>query len=239
MDISIVIPVYNESGKITADLETIAAFFYSNPLSGEIIIADDGSTDDTIQVIEKSKSVYKMNISVIKNKHFGKGFAVKTGIMKAIGDMIMFIDSGNCVPYSDVIKGIMLIKDGQCDIAHGSRYLPDSRIIKPKVWTRKLLSFLFRKFIYMHMDIPSFLTDTQCGLKIYRKDVAHHLYSECTSQGFLFDIEVILRAQKYHYIIKEFPIQWSSDPDSRLAIFQSFPEILKELIWIKRKLTTY
>ena len=87
------------------------------------------------------------------------------------------------------------------------------------------------------MKIPPELTDTQCGFKIYKGDIARHLYSECITDGFMFDIEIIIRAQKEGYRIKEFPINWSCDRDSRLSPTRSWWRVLSELMTIKQTMT--
>ena len=232
MNISLIIPAYNEKNKIREDIKAASDFMVINNFRGEIIVVDDGSLDETSrfareipvdQTIDKRVIDYRTNT--------GKGFAVKKGILEAVSEYIVFIDSGNCVPYSNILRGIKLIQDGICDISHGSRHLPDSLIIRPKKWHRGLASIIFRKFIKLFFKIPLNLTDTQCGLKIYRKEIAHELYHESITKGFLFDIEIILRACKKGYRIKEFPIEWTSDPDSRLSLlktlFSVFPEIRK------------
>ena len=84
------------------------------------------------------------------------------------------------------------------------------------------------------MKIPPELTDTQCGFKIYKGDVARHLYGECMTDGFAFDIEIIIRAGKEGYRIKEFPIDWTCDRDSRLSPTRSSWRVLSELLKIKR-----
>lgn len=234
MNVSIVIPVWNESGKILSEIEAAILFLEMKHLSGEVIISDDGSTDDTIRMIENWSTTAKIPVRILQNEHLGKGNAVRKGILESRGDIVLFIDSGNCIPYEDVWEGIQLVDHGDCDIAHGSRYLPESRIMVPKRWTRRILSFLFRKFVRLYMNIPDHLTDTQCGLKIYQKDAAHRLYDLCFTRGFIFDIEIILRARQEGFTIQEFPVRWSSDPDSRLFIFRSFPGIFRELGRIKR-----
>jgi len=236
MDISIVIPVWNESNKIARDLEKAIRFLETGRLSGEVIVSDDGSTDDTMKVVESYKSVKALPVKIVKNHHLGKGNTVRSGILEAKGDIVLFIDSGNCIEYSDVLKGIQMIQKGDFEIAHASRYLRESRILIPKDWTRRAVSFLFRKFIHLYTDIPGHLTDTQCGLKIYKKDTAQRLYRSCISRGFMFDIEIILRAQQQGTTISEFPVSWSSDPDSRLSLFRSLPGIVSELKRIKREL---
>ena len=145
----------------------------------------------------------------------------------------MFADSGLCVPYSYVTSGLRLIKSKNCEIAHGSRKLAESKILKPQVWRRRVTAKLFRRLMIFWQKIPSELTDTQCGFKIYRGEIARKLYSECKTAGFMFDIEIILRALKRGYRIKEFPIEWTADLDSRLSVNKSAKQVLTELFKIK------
>lgn len=240
MDLSIVIPVYNEGRKIAFDLDVAIQFLEEQKLSGEIIVVDDGSTDNSADVV-KDYSVKHPGIICLINYHpnKGKGYAVKAGILKACGKIILFIDSGNCIPYSELIKGLESIGNNYTDIAHGSRHLKESEIlIRPKFY-RTVFSFLFLKFIRFYMNVPEHLTDTQCGLKMYRKDVAHVLFKQCQTDGFLFDIEVILLAGHNGYRIKEFPIKWTSDRDSRLKILTAFFRSIKEIKSIKRHIEDF
>jgi len=237
MDLSIVIPVLNESRKIAGDIEAASEFLKANQLSGEIIIADDGSDDGTAETAEDCRKDLGENIElkVIRcGGHRGKGYAVRLGIAKSTGEYVMFADSGNCVPYENALEGLELIKNNQCDIAHGSRKLTESKIEQQQNRYRRICSGLFQQFVKWFMGIPAELTDTQCGFKIYRGEVARDLYSRCVTNGFMFDIEVILRAVKQGYKIKEFPIQWRCDSDTRLKPIRSLRGIIGELINIKQ-----
>ncbi len=237
MDLSIIIPVYNEGRKIDKDIQLAAQFLSFNKMSGEIIISDDGSTDDTMDILGKIRNELDMPLRIIDNKnHKGKGYAVKSGILEAQGKVILFIDSGACVPYDEILPGIDMISKGQCEIAHGSRFLKDSLITGRKQWYRRLMSYAFRKFIHLWARIPYNLTDTQCGLKIYKREVALELYGQCITEGFMFDVEIILRAVKAGYKIKEFPISWTADLDSRLSVTATFFSIFTELRRMKDKI---
>jgi len=237
MDLSIIIPVYNEGNKIDKDIQLAAQFLHLSNISGEIIISDDGSTDDTVNLLEKIRNKLHIPLKIIANKdHRGKGHAVKSGILKAQGKLALFIDSGACVPYDDILPGIDMINKGQCEIAHGSRFLKNSLIARKKQWYRRLMSYAFRMFIQIWAKIPNNLTDTQCGLKIYKREVAHELYRQCITEGFMFDVEIILRAAKAGYKIEEFPISWTADLDSRLSVTTTFFQMLSELARIKKKI---
>lgn len=266
MDISIVIPAYEESKKITRDIEEAAAFLEAHKFTGQIIVVDDGSRDNTTDMaknarpdarysildarqesriesrctsgessIEQPES--RIRLEVIRyEKHRGKGYAVRTGIKESTGKYVMFADSGSCVPYEDTLRGLELLKSDACDIAHGSRKMRGCRIEKTQSLYRRICSRIFHWFVIHDMKIPAEFTDTQCGFKMYKGDVARHLYGEAITDGFSFDIEIIMRAQKEGYRIKEFPIDWTCDRDSRLSPTRSSWHVLSELLRIRRTL---
>jgi len=237
MNLSIVIPAFNECGKIGYDVESACEFLQRNGFQGEIIVADDGSRDATADEAKKVGDKYRnrVNVKVIRNQqHRGKGYAIRSGIKQTTGDYVMFADSGSCVPLDNALRGLELLNAGKCDIANGSRRLAGTHLIKDQGLYRHICSVLFHWFVIHVMKIPVQLTDTQCGFKIYRGDVARLLYSQCITDGFMFDIEIIRRAIHQHYRIAEFPIDWTCDPDSRLSPTRSFWRILSELLKIRK-----
>lgn len=235
MQLSIVIPTYNESTKIARDISAAADFLQRAALRGEIIVVDDGSEDHTADFAERVALPSASVLRVLRNpQHRGKGCAVRTGIMQACGHYVMFADSGLPVPYENALRGLALLQNGTCDLAHASRRLPESRIHRPQPWQRRLFSALFRWVIVYFLKVPSRLTDTQCGFKIYRGEVARALFGECFTAGFMFDIEIILRALQRGYRIAEFPVEWTCDPDSRLSVTRSPRRILQELLALWR-----
>lgn len=235
MDLSIVIPAYEEAKKIASDVKDAAAFLERNDFSGEVIVVDDGSRDKTSEVAGKVEVPPGIKLNVIRHdKHRGKGHAVRKGVENSSGEYVMFADSGSCVPYDDSLQGLDLIKYGTCDIAHGSRKMTGCNIEKSQSLYRRICSKMFHWFVILDMKVPAEFTDTQCGFKIYKGDVARHLYGECITDGFTFDIEIIMRAQREGYRIKEFPIDWTCDRDSRLSPTRSSWSVLKELLTIRR-----
>ena len=238
MDLSIVIPALNESKKIARDIEMAAMFLEGKNFKGEIIVVDDGSTDGTGEVAKSVKVPPGVRLSVVRyQQHRGKGYAVRAGMKDTSGEYVMFADSGYCVPYGNALRGLGILKDGTCDIAHGSRKLVESDIQRDQPWRRRISSGLFKWLINKLLQIPRGLTDTQCGFKIYKGDVARQLYNQCISDGFMFDIEIILRAQKQGYRIEEFPIEWVCDPDSRLSLTRVPWPVISELRAIKQALS--
>ena len=223
--------------KIARDILAAAEFLTANRLAGEIIVVDDGSEDETAAIAGSLEMTPGAKLKVIRyEQNKGKGFAVRTGMLTSQGDYVMFADSGLCVPYQNALHGLSMIKNGVCEIAHGSRRLHASVIVKPQTWPRGVSARLFRGLAVYWMKIPAPLTDSQCGFKIYRGDVARELYGECQTTGFMFDIEIILRAIKRGYRIREFPVEWTCDRDSRLSLARSPLRILSEMKTIQRLL---
>jgi dolichyl-phosphate beta-glucosyltransferase len=237
MDLSIVIPAYEESRKIARDISEASGFLEAHKFTGQIIVVDDGSRDNTTAVARKTTIGANVRLNVIRYEtHRGKGYAVRRGIKQSEGDYVMFADSGSCVPYEDTLRGLELLKNDTCDIAHGSRKMRGCHIEKTQSFYRRICSRMFHWLVIHDMKIPAGFTDTQCGFKMYKGDVARHLYGQAITDGFTFDIEIIMRAQKEGYRIKEFPIDWTCDRDSRLSPTRSSWKVLSELLRIRKVL---
>jgi dolichyl-phosphate beta-glucosyltransferase len=235
MDLSIVIPVYNESRKVAGDIAAASAFLLEQGLTGEIIIADDGSTDGTADLAATAAADCPIEVRIVRLPHRGKGSAVRGGMVQSRGDVAMFADSGVCIPFAAALAGLALLREGHCDIAHGSRRLPGSVISRRQSPYRAALSRLFRVVVGRYMRLPAHLTDTQCGFKLYRGDIARELYGACVTDGFMFDIEIIRRATLRGLRIAEFPVHWRWDHDSRLHPARIAWRVLRELRTIRRE----
>ncbi len=238
MNLSIVIPAFEESRKIARDVSVAADFLQANDLAGEVIVVDDGSRDDTAQAARRATVPAGIHHSVLRyEEHRGKGYAVRTGIKAAAGQYVMFADCGLCIPYGNALLGLNLLKEDRCDIAHASRRLIASDILQDQPWHRRLISYSFRSVVRTMSGVPRALTDTQCGFKVYKGDVARLLYAECVTDGFMFDVEIVLRALRKGYRIAEFPVEWTCDPDSRLSLTRTPWPVLAELYALRRLLS--
>jgi dolichyl-phosphate beta-glucosyltransferase len=234
--LSIVIPVFNEQNKISRDILAADHFLTSEGLAGEIIIIDDGSGDDTAKIAEKvARTIRSECVIESLKEHRGKGFAVRTGILKSRGDFVVFSDSGCCIPYEEIQLGVDLISSGRCQIAHGSRKLASCYILQPQPLYRQLCSKIFHWFLIHDIKRLGSLTDTQCGFKVYRGDIARELYSSSRIDGFMFDIEIILLALSNGHPILEFPVSWRCDPDSRLKPLHESWRVLRDLVQLKKR----
>jgi dolichyl-phosphate beta-glucosyltransferase len=240
MDLSIVIPAYEEGHKIARDVEAAAEFLQANDLRGEILVVDDGSGDNTSQAARNVPVPEGIERRVLRYEtHRGKGYGVRTGMVQTTGKYVMFADCGLCIPYGNALEGLELLKRDVCDIAHGSRRHIQSDILQEQPWHRRLLSRTFKTTVRLMLKIPRELTDTQCGFKVYKGDVARALYSQCITDGFMFDIEIILLALRKGYRIGEFPVEWACDPDSRLSVTRTPWPVLAELRTLRRAMANH
>ena len=149
MDLSIVIPAYNEEAKIALDVAAAAAFLAGAQLKGEIVVVDDGSSDNTAGAARQVAVPRGVACRVVRYQpNRGKGCAVRTGMLATTGEFAMFADSGLCVPYLRALRGLEMLRSGTCDIAHGSRKLPETHIVKPQNAYRRLCSWAFRRFVF-------------------------------------------------------------------------------------------
>jgi dolichyl-phosphate beta-glucosyltransferase len=235
-DLSIVIPVWNERRKIGRDVEAAAAFFRIRGMKGELIVSDDGSSDGTADAAERAGSAARVRMRVLRLPHRGKGSAVRAGMLASSGSVAGFMDSGLCIPFEDTAAGIGWIRSGKCDIAHGSRRLPESVIVHPGKGSRRFASACFRAAVGRLFELPPGLSDTQAGCKFYRGDIGRALYAACRSDGFMFDLEILAIARHRDFRVKEFPVHWTSDPDSRLSLIHSLPGIAVETAELIRRI---
>src|SRR5512140_3158977 len=127
MELSIIIPTYDEARKIRRDVTAAAEFLATGAGGGEIIVSDDGSQDDTPNIARAAPVPPGIALRVLCSaKHRGKGFALRSGIGESRGTFVMFADSGLTTPYDNALRGLALISSGRCELAHGSRRLPES-----------------------------------------------------------------------------------------------------------------
>jgi dolichyl-phosphate beta-glucosyltransferase len=217
--VSIIIPAYNEEGRIVGTLESVCAHMDERGEPYEILVVDDGSGDATCDVVEKTSADLKRSqIRLVKNpRNLGKGGAVKNGVSRAQGEFVVFLDADNSSEISDIDKLIHATSRGY-DVAVGSRALPGSVIPVRQPWTRQISGKVFRFLCGLMLGIR--IRDTQCGFKCFRRKAAEKLFGLLTISGFCFDVELIYIALKLGMRVAEVPITWRDNPDTRVRFFK-------------------
>jgi len=229
--LSVVIPCFNEAGKIETDIRAALEYLGSRPYSFELILVDDGSSDGTPAVLERACGAGNLPARAIcYQPNRGKGCAVRTGMLQAKGRYRLFADAGLCVPYSEIEKGLALIESG-ADVAIGSRKLAESQVIEKQAGYRQIGSTVFGLLVRNWMGLR--YSDTQCGFKLFTAQAAERLFSAARIDGFMFDAETLINARKFGLTVREFPVAWRADPDSRYKPFSGSFRNLFELVRIQ------
>ncbi|MBT4166279.1 glycosyltransferase [archaeon] len=227
--ISLVIPAYNEEKLIKKTLIKLHNFIKKDDLKWEILMVNDGSTDNLLKVLEEFKPRFFKIVSYKKNK--GKGFAIKKAMNYASEDFIGFIDSDLAYSFENLKKALSKLETA--DICIGSRSLTK----ESNEQTSILRKFLGKGFnILSKIILGHHLGDTQCGLKVFKKDVAKDLFSNQTLQGFSFDTEILYIAKKRKYLIKTIDatvLKEHLDKKSKVNLFLDPIKMFLDLIKIK------
>jgi len=230
MKLSIIIPAYNEAKRIAGTIETICVFLERKHLYSELILVNDGSTDDTLQIIKAYCDPNDMIKIISYNKNRGKGYAVRSGVLSATGDILLFLDADLSTAIEETES--FLDEIDNYDVLIGSRRLKNSNIIKKQPFYRVFLGRLFSLFVdsIFHFDIE----DTQCGYKMFKREPARNIFENLKIEKFSFDVEVLYLASKFNYRIKQLPVTWHNDADSSIYAVKDGMKMLLDLIKIKR-----
>jgi len=232
-EMSIVIPAYNESERLGSPLTKILEFLASNDVNAEVIVVDDGSSDDTAAVAERIfKSTPKLSAHVIRyDKNRGKGFAVKTGLLAAHADAALFTDADLSTPIEEMSKLIDPIKRGEVDVAFGSRALDRTLIGTHQPWRREQGGKVMNLIIRTMSGLP--FADTQCGFKAFNMLKFRPLLDVVRIDRFGFDVEFLFVANYHKLRMKEIPVRWNDVEGSKVSVVRDTRRMITELSQIR------
>lgn len=232
--LSVVIPAFNEEKKIGKAITQIRKFFKKKKASFEIIVVDDGSFDKTAREARKAGKKLKhfRVISHMVNK--GKGAAIKTGVMASKGKFILFSDADLSTPIGEFERLWRFVESG-FDVVIASRGKKESKILRHQGTFRE---FLGRSFgVLTKTLVLRGINDPQCGFKLFKGDLGRKVFSKVKTNGVLFDVEFLLLAQKEGARIKEVPVIWKHEPDTKIQYnFLSSLSVFLQLMEIKLRL---
>ena len=240
--LTLVIPTYNEEKRMPSTLETVVSYLAKQEYTSEILIVDDGSSDATRQVVTSFIAQHQdqgpPRVHLIENDHRGKGYTVRTGMLRGTGKYILFTDADLATPISEVGKMIGSLETG-ADVAIGTREgIGASRLDEP--FHRHVMGRIFNLMVRLISGLQ--FQDTQCGFKGFRREAAHDLFGRVQLYGADakqikggavtgFDVEVLYLALQAGYRIEEIPVRWQYGAESKvnplLDSARMFRDVLK------------
>lgn len=221
--LSIVIPAYNEAERIVPTVGAIASHVSELGFEWELIIADDGCKDNTVQLLQDMNLV-NMRV-LIAAKNGGKGSAVQRGMLAARGKYVLFTDADNSTPIENISTLLKKMEEGY-DVAVGSR-AADGASESNKSLLRHIMSAGLRFLVRYVLNIR--VKDTQCGFKLFSREAAHKIHSAQTIDGFSFDLEELFLAAKLGYKVAEVPVEWMDAPGSKVDAKKEALRFLKDM----------
>jgi dolichyl-phosphate beta-glucosyltransferase len=206
--LSIVVPAYNEAARLGASLAAIVAYVKAQRQPSEVIVVDDGSTDDTAAVAEASLADSgEVETRVIRyEQNRGKGYAARTGLLAARANVALFSDADLSTPITETPKLVDPIRDGRFDLTFGSRALDRRLIGVHQSWRREQGGRVFNLIVRLSTGLPFW--DTQCGFKAFRLNVCRPLIEAAQIDRFGFDVELIYLAHLARLRLREVPVRW-------------------------------
>lgn len=205
-DISIIIPAWNEAKNLPNRLLEIKNVMKDTPLDYEIIVVNDGSTDDTSEICTKMVSDDRVKV-VGYDKNMGKGFALKHGFTYCEGETVAFVDADSDIPFNCIRSFLTALKENGSDVVIGSKYLPNSKFESPL--GRKILSRAYNFLVRLLLKVK--VSDTQVGFKVFKRRVLEDVFSRILVKRFAFDAELLTVAQMRGYSISEVPVEVNHD----------------------------
>ena len=226
--LSIVIPAFNEARRIAPTLEDVAAHLESKDYGWEVLVVDDGSADETAAVVE-GWALGKPNVRLIRIAHFGKGWAVKTGMLESTGAYRFMCDADLSMPIAWLDRFLEMMDGGQ-DIVIGVREGEGARRFD-EPFHRRLMGRIFNVAARVIGALP--FRDTQCGFKCFSARAADELFALQRSRGMGFDVEILHLAVARGFGVAELPIDWYHKPSSRVRLGVDTLDMLKDTAMVR------
>jgi dolichyl-phosphate beta-glucosyltransferase len=229
-NISLILPAYNEARSIGQTLAEAVEYFESRRYTYEIIVSADGDDGTREIVADLGRSNAALRAIGSPGRH-GKGHGIREAVRIARGSIIGFADADNKVPIDEYDKFAPVLAAG-APLVIGSRALARSLIERAQPWYRRIGAKGFRVFMQATTGLRS-VSDTQCGFKFFQHDVAKELFRLQKIDGYMYDVEILLLAQRLGLEIREIPIRWHDDGDSRLQLLRGNLRNVRDILRIR------
>ncbi len=231
--LSLILPALDEARRLPPYLEQVRAYLegsFRQPY--EVIVVDDGSRDETATVIQGMAGQWPQLCLLRHAENQGKGSAVRTGMLAARGEQLLFADADGAAPIAEHARLAAAIALG-ADAAIGSRLLADPAVRCRRPWNRALAGRLFALAARRLLRISA--RDTQCGFKLFRAAAGRRLFAAMVETGYLFDLELLLLAQRFGLRVAEVPIDWQEMPGGHFHPLGELPALAAGLWRLRRR----
>jgi dolichyl-phosphate beta-glucosyltransferase len=230
---SLILPAFDEAQRLPKYLESIRAYLdQSFDQSYEVIVVDDGSRDQTASIVEALAKGWSQLRLLRHARNEGKGSAVRTGILAACGELLLFADADGAAPIAEHARLAAAIAQG-ADVAIGSRLAWDPAVRRSRRWYRGLVGRVFAFAARRLLRVS--VRDTQCGFKMFRAAAGRSLFADLAEPRYLFDVEVLVLAQRFGLKIAEVPIEWREMPGGHLRPLRELPSIVAGLWRLRQR----
>jgi dolichyl-phosphate beta-glucosyltransferase len=231
--LSVILPAFDEEQRLPPYLGAIRSYLdVRSEGPYEVIVVDDGSRDATVAVVAKMSEQWPQLRLLRHNRNEGKGAAVRTGMMAAQGELLLFADADGATPVDECSRLTAAIAAG-ADMAVGSRLLPNAEVSRSRQWHRGLTGRLFAAAARRLLGID--ILDTQCGFKMFRAEAARKLFSAMREERYLFDLELLLLAKELQLKVAEVPIRWQEVSGGHMRLLAETPRIIAGLWRLRRR----
>lgn len=231
VEVSIVIPAFNEAKRISSTLAHVVFFFQSQNNSFEVVVVDDGSTDATAEAVSIA-ALANPDIRLVRNeRNRGKGYTVRHGVLEAVGEIVLFTDADLSAPIEESPKLIDPIRSGTLDVTIGSRAVNRNLIGIHQPWLREQSGKIFNRLVRMILGLP--FADTQCGFKAFRRKPMLPVFERLDILGFGFDPELLYVATLRRLRIGEIPVRWDHVAGSKVSFLSDSLRMFFDLLRIR------
>jgi len=229
LDLSIVIPSYNEEKRLPATLQRIAAYLKASGHKAEVIVVDDGSTDQTAKAAESFQGQIETLRVVSNGRNRGKGYSVRHGALEAYGEIVLFTDADLSAPIEEADK--LLTKMDEYDVAIGSRAVNRALIEVHESRFREFAGIVFNRIVRLILWLP--FVDTQCGFKAFRREKCKIIFEQQTIERFGFDPELLYLARHHGLRTVEVAVCWAHSPATKISMWRDSLQMFLDVVVIR------
>jgi dolichyl-phosphate beta-glucosyltransferase len=229
VELSIVIPAYNEEPRLPASLARIAAYIRASGRETEVVVVDDGSRDGTASAAESFRGEIPCLRVISNGENRGKGYSVRHGMLEAQGRIVLFTDADLSAPIEEADKLLAALENH--DVAIGSRAMDRSLIFARQSRFREFAGIVFNAIVRLTLRLP--FVDTQCGFKAFRRVPCQIIFKQQSIDRFGFDPELLYLARHHGLRAVEIPVRWAHSPATKVNMFSDSLQMFLDVFIIR------